>query len=153
MIDNGNMQILAFDYYVNEMAEGNKTLEEFLEIEKIKKVVIDAGAGYEHFQGFQVKHNGYFVQQYPNEFAEMVVYLRHLNRTFQYGVDICIASGGGTKLLRYFLDIRHTIVVDTGDRQQYVHWQCIKKELNSTLTDIIDISYGKKRITAQNVIP
>lgn len=133
-----NKKILGLGYYVDEIAKGDMTLEKFLEIEKIKKVVIDAGAGYENIQGFPVKQNGYFIQQYPDEFAEMVVYLRHLNRTFQYGIDIGIASGGATKLLRDFIDIKHTIVIDTGDHAHYIHWQRIKKELNSKLvTDII----------------
>ncbi len=140
--EDNNKKILGlsyyFDHYTNEIAKGNMTLEEFLEIEKIKRVVIDAGAAYENIQGFPVKQNGYFIQQYPDEFAEMVVYLHSLDRTFQYGIDIGIASGGATKLLRDFIDIKHTIVIDTGDHAHYVHWQRIKKELNSKLVaDIV----------------
>lgn len=111
------------------------------EYETIKQLVIESGSGYVQFQGFPTKENGYYVQQQPEEFAKAMIFLRSLNRTFEYGLDIGIGAGGTTKLLRDLLTIKNTLVIDNGSDKEYPHWQRIKQKLNSNLVvDIIGTS-------------
>lgn len=120
-----------------------------INIEVIKQSIIKGGSGYECNQGFPSKEGGYYIQQHPDEFAETIMLLRGLimlrGRTFQYGVDIGLASGGSTKILRDFVDIKHTITIDTGEHELYKHWERIKKEVKSEIVlDILGSSTSDK---------
>jgi hypothetical protein len=119
---------------------------------KIKQSIISSGSGYECNQGFPSIEGGYYIQQHPDEFAEVIMFLRSLGCSFQYGVDIGIASGGSTKLLRDFIDIKHTIIIDTGEHELYKHWDRIKKDVKSEIVlDILGSSTSDK--TRQLLIP
>lgn len=123
----------------------NKVTDDIEMFNKIKQSIINSGSGYECNQGFSSIEGGYYIQQHPDEFAEAIMYLRSLERNFQYGLDIGIASGGSTKLLRDFVDIKHTITIDTGEHEFYKHWERIKKEVKSEIvTDILGCSTSDK---------
>lgn len=84
-----------------------------------------------------ITHEMFAVHQKPDEFNAYLEWLQTLNREFQYGLDIGIAAGLTTKVVRDFVQINKTIIVDNNLYPEIKEfWPIVKKYLNSELIEI-----------------
>lgn len=113
--------------------------------EAVRDAVIAAGSGStEHF-GYPELENGLYLQQNPDEFAALVVFLCENLPPPALSIDIGVASGGQTKLLRDYFPCARTIVVDIGQHPQFPHWQRIKQLVDTEFVlEIIDDSHVRR---------
>lgn len=113
--------------------------------DEIKEAVIAAGSSDENFFHFPVNEKGLYLQQDPDEYADFVYYMSQEMPAAAFSLDIGIASGGQTKFLRDYCDIKKTIVLDIGEHEAFPHWERIKKTVNSNIVlELIMDSHSKE---------
>ncbi len=103
--------------------------------DEFMKIVEEAGSSDEQFFGYPVREDGLYLQQDSEEFAAFLHFMATKARPAEYSMDIGIASGGQTKLLRDYYPCEKTIVVDIGTHPVFPHWKRIKQDLNSDLIE------------------
>lgn len=77
-----------------------------------------------------------YIQQHAEEFADFIVALLKIleerNQDINISLEIGIASGGSLKLLRDYVPMNHTVVVDDGKHSRFIHWPRIKDMTQTT---------------------
>ena len=112
-------------------------------VEELKKIIKEQGSSEEQFFGYPVKEDGLYLQQDPQEFADLVHFLNAEVGSVDTMLDLGIASGGQTKFIRDYLDVKKTIILDDGQHEMFHHWARIKKEVKSEIVcEIIDDSHA-----------
>ncbi len=101
--------------------------------EELIKIIESSGSGSSTFFGYPEKADGLYLQQDSEEFATFVHFVATKLPPAKLTLDIGVASGGQTKFLRDYFSAEKTIVVDIGQHPDFVHWERIKKGINSEL--------------------
>ncbi len=106
-------------------------------------IVEKSGSGSSEVFGFPEIPDGLYLQQDSEEFASFVHFVATKLPPAKLSLDIGVASGGQTKFLRDYYPAEKTIVVDIGQHPQFVHWERIKRQINSELIlEIIQDSHA-----------
>ena len=114
-----------------------------LSIDALKKAIKEQGSSDEEFFGYPVKEDGLYLQQDPQEFADLLHFLGAEVKSCDLMMDIGIASGGQTKMVRDYIDVKRSIIVDDGNHPMFHHWERIKKDVKSEIVcEIIDNSHA-----------
>lgn len=122
---------------------GERTVSQVPDVQVLIERVIDAGSGSLSHFGYELKPDGLYLQQHPEEFAEFVHFMATNMPASDLTLDIGIASGGQTKFLRDYYLCRKTIIVDLGEHPDAVHWPRIRPMINSDLIlEIFDNSHA-----------
>jgi hypothetical protein len=104
----------------------------------IKKAIIEAGISIASLHapgGPSQPELNMCIQQNAGEFAELIVFMVNNFSPSELSLEIGVASGGQTKILRDYYQCKKTIVVDNGMHPEFKeHWQRIKPMIK---TDII----------------
>ena len=112
--------------------------------EELRAAIEQAGSDNANFFGFPEREDGLYLQQDSEEFSHFVEYVATRLPASNLSLDIGIASGGQTKFLRDYFSAKKTIVVDIGQHPAFVHWNRIKKQVNSDIVlEIIDDSHAQ----------
>ncbi len=120
--------------------------------EDLIDIIEKSGSGDSAFFGYPEIADGLYLQQDPEEFASFVHYVATKLPPAKLSLDIGVASGGQTKFLRDYFPAEKTIVVDIGQHPNFVHWDRIKRQLNSELVlEIIQDSHAPE--VAQKLAP
>lgn len=101
--------------------------------EDLIDIVEKAGSANSAFFGFPERADGLYLQQDSEEFASFVHFVATKLAPAKLSLDIGVASGGQTKFLRDYYRADKTIVVDIGQHPQFMHWERIKRQINSEL--------------------
>lgn len=101
--------------------------------DELIQIIESSGSGSSAFFGYPEKADGLYLQQDSEEFASFVHFVATKLPPAKLTLDIGVASGGQTKFLRDYFSAEKTIVVDIGQHPDFVHWERIKKGINSEL--------------------
>ena len=91
-----------------------------LNLQEIINYVYDAGTDSCDYYGGRFD-GGYFVQQNPEEFAELIYYLQQTKKIFKNYLEIGSAAGGATRILHELLPIKNIIIIDDNQHPLHVH--------------------------------
>lgn len=112
--------------------------------DELIRIIEESGSSVESYFGFPEREDGLFLQQDPEEFGHFLHFAATKLPPSALSLDIGVASGGQTKLLRDYYAAEKTIVVDIGQHPGFVHWSRIKKQVNSEIVlEIIDDSHSE----------
>lgn len=94
-----------------------------LSLDSLKRAIIEAGSDHEPPFGSPEREDGPYIPQDPGEFAEALLYLVEHVPPPELSIDIGIASGGQTKMMRDWFPRARTIVVDRGAHPKHIPWR------------------------------
>ena len=86
----------------------------------IRSICAAGSASHRFFGGTWT--GGYYLQQNPAELAQLMRTLRQ-SGPFADSLEIGIAAGGTTRLIREHVSIGATTVIDDGTHPHHIHWQ------------------------------
>jgi hypothetical protein len=120
--------------------------------DELIKIVEASGSSNEKFFGYPVKTDGLYLQQDPEEFAAFVHFMATKVGSATLSMDIGVASGGASKLLRDYFKCEKTIFVDIGLHPVFPHWERIKKTIDTEIVlEVIADSHLES--TRQKLLP
>jgi hypothetical protein len=119
--------------------------------QELINIIRESGSSHEEFFHYPIREDGLFLQQNPEEFADFIHFTANHLQHIQLSLDIGIASGGQTKLLRDYLKCDQTIILDNGEHEMFKHWERIKQDVQSDIIlEMIEDSHSpsvRERLT------
>lgn len=115
----------------------SKTKTTVPSIPELVEIIKACGSSHEQFFGYPTLDTGLFLQQDPLEFAQFVHFMATEYGGADLTLDLGIASGGQTKLLRDYYKCKRTIIIDNGEHSMFPHWRRIKPMVDTTFEDEI----------------
>ena len=108
------------------------------ELEDIVNVIVAGGSDEAtDVTGFPVVDGGLYAAQNPEELANVILFLKNYQKEhgiFSLSLEIGIASGGTLKIIRDYVSIKDTVIVDNrGHGNVGLHWDRIKQLVKSNI--------------------